>query len=265
MKYMLGKNLPARLLTTVALGDHLDFSSTAWPAVAAQGWEYAPVPITLGMLGNGPAPDNPPDIGDGVGDCVIAAAMHYAQVETANTGNPLTPTTTLAIQTYSAITGYVPGDPDTDNGTDFESQLFPFWKKHGIPMLDKNGKEVLHKILGFAALDLTSIAQQRWAQFTFGGKLSGINCPQSALDNTSNWTYVPDSPIEGGHGVTEPGQGRAGWHTISWGLSIPGTWEFSQKLADEMYVVVTDQWLNAQGVSPSGLNLNGLLAAMKEV
>ena len=33
MKYMLGKNPPARLLTTVALGDHLDFSSTAWPAV----------------------------------------------------------------------------------------------------------------------------------------------------------------------------------------------------------------------------------------
>jgi hypothetical protein len=259
MTYMLGKNKPARLLTTIALGDHLDFSSTAWPAVAAQGWEYAPVPIPLDILGN-----------DLWGDCLVAAAMHYAQVETANTGNPLTPTTDLTLQVYSAITGFDPnagpsGSNPTDNGTDFESQLFPYWKNTGIPLLDSKGNTVLHKILGFAALDLTSIAQQRWAQFTFGGKLSGINCPQSALDNTSNWTYDPNSPIAGGHGVTEPGQGRAGWHTISWGLSIPGTWEFSQKLADEMFVVVTPAWLNAQNVSPSGLNLNALLAAMATI
>lgn len=252
--FKLGKNRPDRLLSTISLADHTDAS---WPAVKAQGWEYAPIPIVLDCLGN-----------DTIGLCVIAAAMHYAQNETANTGNPLTPTKALAIKTYSAITGYDPSQTDaqgnnpTDQGTSFESQMFPYWKSTGIPMLDRNGKEVMHKILGFAALDLSSIAQQRYATFTFGGSLLGINCPQSALDDTTNWLYDPASPIEGGHGVNRAGQGAAGGHVNSWGLLIPYSNEFSQKLCDEQYVVATENWLEQQGKSPSGLDLEGLVAAM---
>jgi hypothetical protein len=44
---------------------------------------------------------------------------------------------------------------------------------------------------------------------------------------------------------------------------IPGTWEFSLKLADEDYTVVTPAWVDTSGQTPSGLDLNGLLAAMK--
>jgi hypothetical protein len=251
MNFMLGKKAPKRLDTTVSLTDHLDLTTT-WPAGKAQGWEYAPMPIMLDCLGN-----------DTAGDCVIAAAMHYAQVETANTGNPLKPTKELTLQTYSAITGYDPSDPNTDQGTDFESQLFPYWKNTGMPMIDSNGNMVYHRILGFAALDLHSIAQQRWATFTFGGSLLGIQCPQSALENTGNWTYDAASPIAGGHGINRVGQGSAGGHIDSWGLLIPYTNEFATKLADEAYCVVSNLWLNQQGKSPSGLDLNGLLAAMK--
>lgn len=253
MEYKLGKNAPRKLMTTHSLGDYLD-TAKSWPEVAAQGLEYTPKPIKLDMLGN-----------DTVGDCVIAAAMHYAQVETANTDNPLTPTRELCIKVYSAITGYDPNDPDTDQGTDFESGLFPYWKATGLPMLDRNGKEVMHKILGFASLDLTSIAQQRYATFLFGGSLLGINCPQSALDNTNNWTYDASSPIVGGHGINRVGQGAAGGHIDSWGMLIPYTNEFAAKLADEAYVVLTDAWISANGKSPSGLDLNGLVAAMKSL
>ena len=195
-------------------------------------------------------------------NCVIAAMMHYAQAETANTSNPLTPTAQLTIETYSAITGYDPNDPSTDQGTNYADAL-AYWKKHGIPMLDSTGKEVIHKILGWASLDLGSIAQQRYACDLFGGTLMGIQCPQSAEDDTSNWTYDPNSPIIGGHGINRAGQGGAGWHIGSWGLWIQGTWEFSLKLADEDYCVVTPFWIGQQGKSPSGLDLNGLVAAMK--
>jgi hypothetical protein len=246
----LGKKPASRLLSTPALGDFLP-RAAEWPTVAPRGWEYASG-IQLDMLAN-----------DTVGDCVIAAMMHYAQVETANTDNPLTPTKELALQTYSAITGYNPDDPSTDQGTDIQGQALPYWKSTGIPMLDKNGNQVLHKILGWASLDLSSIAQQRYACDTFGGILLGINCPQSAEDDTSNWTYDPSSPIIGGHGINMVGQGGAGWHINSWGLCIPGTWEFSLKLMDEAYAVVTAAWLNSQGKSPSGLDLDGLLAAMQ--
>jgi hypothetical protein len=246
----LGKQAPRRLLSTPAFGDFID-KATTWPAVNPRGWEYAVPPDKLDILAN-----------DTLGDCVIAAMMHYAQAETANTSNPLTPTAQLTIETYSAITGYDPNDPSTDQGTNYADAL-AYWKQHGIPMLDATGKEVIHKILGWASLDLGSIAQQRYACDLFGGTLMGIQCPQSAEDDTSNWTYDPNSPIIGGHGINRAGQGGAGWHIGSWGLWIQGTWEFSLKLADEDYCVVTPFWIGQQGKSPSGLDLNGLVAAMK--
>jgi len=262
MQYKLGKLPPERRLSTIALSDYMPMASE-WPAVKPRGWEMTLPASKLNILGN-----------DLRGNCVIAAMMHFAQNETANTGAPLTPNTQLTLGVYSAITGFDPSqdvvNPDgsitnpTDNGTTWE-QALAYWQSTGIPLLDSGGKEVIHKIVGFAALDLSSIAQQRYACDTFGGTLMGINCPQSAMDNTSNWTYVAGSAIEGGHGINRTGQGGTGWHINSWGLSIPGTWEFSLKLADEDYIVVTPLWLDQQGTSPSGLDLNGLIAAMKAV
>lgn len=253
MGFKLGKLAPVKLLETPAFGDFLGHAST-WPAVKPRGWEYAVPPEKLDILAN-----------DELGDCVIAAMMHYAQAETWNTSNPLTPTKQLTIETYSAITGYDPNDPSTDQGTCWIDAL-KYWKAHGIPMLDKNGKEVMHQILGYASLDLGSVAQQRYACDLFGGTLMGIQCPKSALDDTSNWTYQPNSPIEGGHGINREGQGGAGWHIGSWGLWIKGTWEFSLKLADEDYIVTTPAWVESEtGQTPSGVDLNALLAAQKAI
>jgi len=256
MAFRFGKKRPAKLRTTLAL---TDFADMTWPSVQAQGWEILSKPLVLDILAN-----------DMVGDCVIAAAMHFAQNETANiTGHALTPNRELTLQTYSAITGYDPaqtdanGDNPTDQGTDFESQLFPYWRDHGIPLVDENGNEFLHKILGFAGLDLGSVAQQRYANFTFGGVLWGINCPSSAEQDTSNWVVTPGATIVGGHGVNQTGQGRDGGHLNSWGLSIPFQWDFMRTYADEAYVVVTESWVDDLGQSPSGLNLGGLLNAMK--
>lgn len=257
----LGKKAPGRLLTTLSFGDFLD-KATTWPTVAAQGWEYSPIPIKLDILAN-----------DVIGDCVIAAAMHYAQTETANTSDPLTPNRTLAIQTYSAITGYDPSQTDdqgnnpTDQGTEFESQLFPYWQSTGMPMLDGKGNLVYHKIIGHAALDITSIAQQRYATFLFGGSLLGIQCPRSAIPSDPN--IVPNwntfsGPIEGGHGINRAGQGAAGGHVDTWGMLVAYTNAFAQRAVDESYIVVTPNWIDRNtGKSPSHVDLNGLLAAFK--
>jgi hypothetical protein len=46
-------------------------------------------------------------------------------------------------------------------------------------------------------------------------------------------------------------------------MSIPYNWSFMLNYLDEGYAIVSESWLNSQGESPSGLDLNGLLAAMK--
>jgi hypothetical protein len=250
-KFKMGKQDPERLLATVSIGDYLTTAKT-WPAVKPRGWEYAVPASKMDCLGN-----------DMIGLCVVAAMMHHAQAETANTSNPLTPTRQLTIETYTAITGYDPKNPDTDQGTTYAAAL-SYWKKHGIPMLDAKGHEVITKIIGWASLDLSSIVQQRYACDLFGGTVLGIQCPQSAEEDTTNWTIHSKSPILGGHAVNMVGQGSVGCHLGSWGMWIPTQWSFARKYADENYAVVSSTWVDSQtSKSPSGLDLNGLLAAMK--
>ena len=246
----LGKKPPRRLMSTPAFGDFLD-KATAWPTVAAQGWEYALPEGSFQMLGN-----------DEFGDCAEAAAMHLIQAQTANAGRTLHGTRKQTLNLYSAVTGFNPNNPATDQGTDLLS-LLQYWKNNGIEVSTRKGEIIVHKILGWASLDLTSIPQIRYANYLFGGTYLGINCPQSAEDDTDNWTYQPKSPIIGGHCIPGLGQGAAGGHVVSWGLSIPFQWEFMLNYLDEGYVVVSPEWVEASGKSPSGLDLDGLLNAMK--
>lgn len=256
MPFKLGKKAVRRSLFTPALSDFLP-KATEWPAVGPRGWEYA-VPVgDIEMLGN-----------DQWGDCVIAAIMHFVQVETANVGVPLYGTLAQTLALYSAITGFdpnagPPGNNPTDRGTDWLSAL-QYWQKNGVEVTSRTtGKTVVHQIIGFVSLDISSVAQMRYASDVFGGLEFGIQCPDSAMQDTSNWIYVPNSPIDGGHGINNAGQGGAGGHIMSWGLNIPYQWAFMANYLDEGYVIVSPFWLNQQGKAPSGLDLNGLLAAFK--
>jgi len=250
MGFALGCNHKPLRFSTPAFGDFLP-KATEWPEVKPWGWEFALDPAQLNILGN-----------DQYGDCVEAAAMHFAQNETANTGDPLTPTTEQTLALYTAVTGFNPSDPSTDQGTDPET-LLAYWKSTGIPINDASGKEVMHTITGWASLDITSWAQLRYAAYTFGGLFLAINCPQSAEDNTNNWNVIPGSPIVGGHGINMTGQGALGCKIDSWGLVIPATQAFMRNYLVSAFAVVTPFWLNKQSKSPSGLDLDGLLAAMK--
>lgn len=252
MPFKLGKLAPRRLMSTPAFGDFLP-KAAQWPAVEARGWEYAVPPAQLEMLGN-----------DQYGDCAAAGAMHFIQVETANSGNPLHGTLQQTLDLYSAVTGFKPDDPSTDQGTVL-LDLLSFWKKTGITVTDANGRAVVHKILGWASLDLASVAQIRYASDLFGGTYLGIQCPQSAEDDTTNWKYKPGSRVVGGHCINMTGQGKAGGHIISWGMNIPFDWEFMANYLDEGYCLVSENWVNKLGVSPSGMDLSGLVKAMKSL
>src|SRR5215472_1909267 len=65
--------------------------------------EYSDIP-DIGMLGN-----------DELGDCVPAGMGHVVEQDTRYaTGTEQIVTTDQTVQLYSAVAGYVPGDPSTD-------------------------------------------------------------------------------------------------------------------------------------------------------
>jgi hypothetical protein len=255
-KFKGGKLPPVHKADHVSLSDFLD-KATVWPSVPAKGWEFAVNPASWGMLGN-----------DLWGDCTCAGIYHLLQAQSANTGNPLTGTTEQALALYSEVTGFDPnagpsGNNPTDNGAVL-TDILTAVQKNGLEMTDATGKVVTVEIVGWAALDITSLPQTRYAAYTFGGTYEGYNLPEQCEQDTTNWNFAPGLPIAGGHCVPRPGQGADGGPLISWGMRIPSSNGFAMSYRDEGYVVISKIWLNAQGQSPVGLDLNSLVAAMQK-
>jgi hypothetical protein len=257
MSFKLGKLAPVHKPCHVALSDFLD-TVTAWPTVPAQGWEFAVPASEMSVLGN-----------DLWGDCPFAGAYGLAQIQSNNAdpSDPIVPTTAQALALYSAVTGFDPSaGPSGDNPTDqggVLTDLLTYWQKTGFEVTTRSGKSRLSQIMGWASLDTSSFALMRWAAYTFGGSYLGINCPEKCEQDTTNWNFGPGLPSAGGHCIVQAGEGSLGSKMRSWGLFIPTSKVFMGAYIDEGYIVVSENWLNAQNVSPTGLNLDGLLAAMR--
>lgn len=247
-----GKLPPKRHDKLIALSDFMTAAET-WPAVPAMGWEATVDPSSWGMLGN-----------DQYGDCAEAGILHLVQAQSANAGNLLSATTDQALALYSAVTGFNPNDPNSDQGTVL-TDLLAWIQKNGLEMTDMTGKTVTVEVVGSAAFDITSIAQMRYATYLFGGSYLGINCPEQCEEDLSNWNFAAGLPIAGGHCIPRVGEGAAGGQIVSWADVIPFSNGFWTAYGDEGYVVVTKAWLNAQALAPSGLDLNGLVSAMKNL
>src|SRR5262249_46663345 len=127
---------------------------------------------------------------DQVGDCVQAMVLHADIAMSTYAGHPVSYHDDYGIKLYSAMTGYVPGDPNTDNGTYIQDAL-EYWKNTGIVAADGS----VHKIAGYAQFgnpaDEVLLAQ---VLNTFGCVLVGVSL-QSDQENQffegKPWRYNP--------------------------------------------------------------------------
>jgi hypothetical protein len=192
---------------------------------------------------------------DRYGDCVFAMIGHTIQaLSTYGQGTTATITDADVLAAYSAVTGFDPDDPSTDQGTVIQDAL-DYWRKHGI-----GG----HKILAFAQIDHTDPTQVDAAVAQFGAVLLGINFPASAMeqfDAGQPWDVVrSDGGIEGGHAI--PGgaytatDGRV--RIVTWARSVEMTAAFARRYVEEAWVVIAPEWLSAAGADPAGVDLAGL-------
>jgi len=205
---------------------------------------------------------------DQIGDCTIAGAAHMfaAMSIYGGHGEPLFSDQEI-ITAYSAVSGYVPGDPSTDNGAVMQDVL-NYLKTTG--MTDATGR--LHKIAGYAAFgnpaDEILLAQ---VLNTFGSVYVGVNLPQSAEDEFANgqpWDWQPSSPIAGGHCIAlqERSVGGIGvLRYVTWGAVQHTTRGFQRHYAEEAWCVVSEDWVTANGDSIEGLDLEQLLSDLQYV
>jgi hypothetical protein len=211
-------------------------------------WEYKIPPDAWQMFGN-----------DTIGDCTCACIAHMIMLATAHTGTLFTPAESDIIAAYSAVSGYDPSTGANDNGAAIQDVL-NYWQNTGI-----GG----HKIIGWAQIDQTNIAEVKQGIWLFGGTDIGIEVFQSMedqFDNHQPWDN-PSGDDLGGHSIPVFGFGADGCDGVTWATLQQMSWDTWSKICSEAYCVITEDWINQlSGKTYSGFDLAQLqadLAALK--
>lgn len=207
------------------------------------------LPTNLGMFGN-----------DSLGDCTCAAVYHAIQVWTQRTQTAIdTEPDAEAVALYEAACGYVPGQPNTDQGG-VEQDVLQYWMLQGVP-LNAGGAQ---KLSAFVEVDPSNQADVKLAINDCGVCYIGFNVPDYAMSTSATWDVQPGTPnIVGGHAVVLAAYDTVGPTCITWGRLQKMTWAFFGAFTDEAYMLADADWFNAQGVSPAGLSLSDLESQME--
>lgn len=195
---------------------------------------------------------------DTVGDCVLAGAGHETMLWNREANKTVTVTTADAIADYSAITGYNPNDPSSDQGTDM-TVAASYRRKTGVLAQDKR-----HKITAYLALQVGDETQLKQAIYLFSAVGVGIQFPSSAMDQFNrgkNWTVVKSS-IEGGHYIPCVGYDSKYVYLVTWGKCIKMSWGFYKKYNDESIAYLSSEMLT-NNKSLEGFNVAQLESDLK--
>ncbi|MCU1680926.1 MAG: hypothetical protein JWQ81_1665 [Amycolatopsis sp.] len=201
---------------------------------------------------------------DQLGDCVWAMIGHVIEAaSTYGNGETIKVTTADLIKGYSAVTGYNPKDPSTDQGTVIADAL-AYWQKVGIGGTAAKEYADAHKILAYASVKISDRVELDAALNLFGSLCLGVNFPNSAMGQFNNhqpWdVLVNDGGIDGGHAIHHGYFNTANKdeRIVTWGAVEDMTDRWWSKYVEEAWVVITPEWLDVSGHSPEGLDLFGL-------
>jgi hypothetical protein len=202
---------------------------------------------------------------DRLGDCVIAMMLHSIEDFHLDGNTPVPAFTDKdAVSLYSAITGYDPSDPSSDRGTN-ESTAMHYWEHQGLHTSDGQP----HQIVATVAVDPSDLDECRIAIDEFVDLQIGIALPLTAQGQTE-WTVVGDGRTGhskpgswGGHGIPYREYDADTFKCVTWGQELLLTVPFHQAYAQEAHVVVTREMLSREGIGPSGVAWDELIADIR--
>jgi hypothetical protein len=200
---------------------------------------------------------------DTLGDCVIAGIAHVVGVLTAGVGSPYIYTSEQIIALYSAIGGYVPGEPATDKGCD-EVTALNYWENNGAPA-------GAHKIAGWLSVNAADPAEYRTALWLFENLYFGLELPDAWINPMPSapgftWDVAGKADPSNGHCVAGVAYNAQGVTIDTWGMTGLLTDKAIAKYGSsdshgEVYTVVSVDGINkASQKAPSGFDWSQLVA-----
>lgn len=243
----LGKT-PARKDAVIFKLDNYGASLAAPPAKSG---DHAIVQDWQGMMGN-----------DNLGDCVCAEAGHGTIFLNKLAGKDVAISTDDVVAMYSAVTGYTPKDPNSDQGTDMQAAA-SYRRKTGLS--DAQGNR--HKISAYLDLGAANATNLKKALYYFDNAGIGFQFPSYAMSEFNagqTWHIKAGGTIEGGHDVLACAYDSRYIYCVSWGKLIRMTWTFFEKYCDEALVYLSDEMLQG-GKSPQGFDAATLQADLAQL
>jgi len=190
-------------------------------------------------------------------DCVFAGAAHEHLVWCNEAGVSAQFTDVGVLSDYSAVTGYKPNDPSTDQGADMQVAA-SYRRSTGI--IDAYGKR--HKVDAYTALTAGDVDQLMQATYLTGACGVGIRVPSSAdkqFDAQVPWDVVDGDDIVGGHYIPVIGRNRLGnILCVTWGRLHAMTPAFYKTFCDEAICYISFDALNEKGLTPEGFDATQL-------
>jgi hypothetical protein len=244
MIHKLGK-LPARP-GAISFKFSKYFKVAALPTPPAVFGHFNPIG-NWGVLGN-----------DQYGDCVLAGGAHETMLWDNEGGASVQFTDASVLSDYSALTGFNPADPATDQGTDMQAAA-SYRRTTGL--IDANN--VRHRVDAYVAPETGNLDELLAATYLFGAVGFGFQFPASAMTQFNAgqpWSVVPGSPIEGGHYVCIVGR-RANGNLVcvTWGALQEMEPSFVPAFNDESVCYLSLESLK-NNVSPENFDLATLQA-----
>lgn len=249
----LGRVRPAARPQCLRLEAFIDEPKLAQPADSVDWYTKAAESITRMYLN------------DRYGDCVIAGKAHALGVWSANDPDSadsiVLATDDEIYSQYQAVCGR------GDNGC-YIPAVLDYMRAQGLVARGKR-----YKIEGYVSADWRSKEITQIGLQLFGAGCIGINLP-SAWTNDAIWD-VTNTRIVGGHDVTPCGYGSRvldtnadGVVVSSWGRLYLITWAAwtSTRWLEELYFMLpTFLWTGKDQMAPSGLKLDELRTALKQI
>ncbi len=186
------------------------------------------------------------------GDCTCADTGHQVMLRTANASKIIIPTTDQVLALYSAITGFKFTDA-TDQGAD-ELSVIEYLAKTGWLGM---------KVDASANIDPAQMDHVKWGVQLCGAVRLGINLTQGMMDQFDDgrpWDVGGNAAILGGHDVPVVKYDADGtiW-IVTWGKLQAMTPACFAACVDEAHMEYSDEWLEATGLAPNGLDRATLL------
>jgi hypothetical protein len=211
---------------------------------------------------NGMSKDLGAMLNDTLGDCTCAAVGHAIQVWSFNIGGMKTPSDQDIEALYEKAGGYIPGNPDTDNGC-IEQDVLTDWL---------NGPVDGNELSAFVEVDPANFSDVKRTIWDCGLIYIGFNVPAYLMNSLtspgSTWDVnnLADNTIVGGHCVIVAGYDSSGnMKLISWGAEYTMTAAFWSAYVDECYGLVNKDWITVTKKTPAGLTLEQLEALMNSM